>query len=602
MGKNTIIQTEEVKHRGDLRVKLLYRYDEQINDDVRTLPGRRYSKTMRCWHVPYRESYLDYLNSFFSGKYSFVAKGGDLSTKLSSRKAGEVKEDKSASNKLNREKELQLQSKYPVLKDYAHSMWLKRLSPSTKKVYYKYFKSFVLSNHPVHPEDFHYRDLFQYIQSSTEKLNYTQKKQLIAAIKFYYEKTLGRSKMYFNFGKRHAISHKPTFIQFYKLEELSRHIDSTGDRLLLFLAFHLNLSPTQIVRLTVDSKERLIKDYFNKNHREHIASFRKMFDAHVAVFPNQHYVLEKKGHNYTPKELRAKVYRILGYYRLADIYREQCRVALDGTDYSDQTKRSYLSVFMHFLEFFNYLHPVYIKNEAVRNFLFFQRSKSTSYQNNVVNALKFFFGHVYKKKLSDQYVLRPRKEHYLPDYFSREEMAAIIGQLDNLKHRLLVILGYSAGLRRSEIQKMQPGDFDMSRNLVFIRDAKGKKDRYSVLSERVKSLLKRYLEKYQPLVYLFEGSKPGFPYSFTSMSYVLKNAARSAGIQRRVHLHMLRHSFATHLLEDGYDIRYLQEFLGHVNIQTTQRYTHIVNDATRFIKSPFDSLAFNSAINSGPSP
>ena len=195
MAKNTIIQTEEVKHRGDWRVKLLYRYDEQINDDIRALPGRRFSKTMRCWHVPYRESYLDYLDSFFEGKYSFVAKNRELPSKVSSKQIERTTENKTTSNKLSREQELQLQSKYPVLKDYAHTMWLKRLSLSTKKVYYKYFKAFVLNNHPVHPEDFHYRDLFEYIRSHTETLNYTQKKQLIAAIKFYYEKTLGRSKM-----------------------------------------------------------------------------------------------------------------------------------------------------------------------------------------------------------------------------------------------------------------------------------------------------------------------------------------------------------------------------------------------------------------------
>lgn len=99
------------------------------------------------------------------------------------------------------------------------------------------------------------------------------------------------------------------------------------------------------------------------------------------------------------------------------------------------------------------------------------------------------------------------------------------------------------------------------------------------------------------------GSKPGTPYSYTSMSNVLQRAARSAGIQRRVHLHMLRHSFATHLLEDGHDIRYVQEFSGHANIKTTQRYTHIVNDATKFVKSPFDNLANSKKhFNSGPDP
>jgi site-specific recombinase XerD len=258
---------------------------------------------------------------------------------------------------------------------------------------------------------------------------------------------------------------------------------------------------------------------------------------------------------------------------------------------------------MRFLEYFDYKHPVFIKDEAIRNYLVIQRAYSSSHQNSVINALKFFFGQAYKKKIEDRHMLRPRKEHYLPDYFSKEEMSAIIGQLDNIKHRLLVIIGYSAGLRRSEIQNLRPSDIDLKKNLVFIRDAKGKKDRYSVLPSGIKELLGKYIEKERPKIYLFEGAKPGEKYSYTSMNNVLKKAARSAGIHRRVHLHMLRHSFATHLLEEGHDIRYVQEFLGHTNIKTTQRYTHIVNDATKFIRSPFDSLGDNNInFNPGPDP
>jgi site-specific recombinase XerD len=232
-----------------------------------------------------------------------------------------------------------------------------------------------------------------------------------------------------------------------------------------------------------------------------------------------------------------------------------------------------------------------------------QRAKSSSHQNLAINAIKFFFGRGYNKRIEDRYILRPRKEHYLPDYFSKEEISAIINQLDNIKHRLLIILGYSAGLRRSEIQNLKPGDIDTRKNLVFIRNAKGKKDRYSVIPYGIKELLGRYLAEYKPRQYLFESNKPGEKYSFSSMTQILKRAAKSAGIQRRVHLHMLRHSFATHLLEEGHDIRYVQEFLGHTTIKTTERYTHIVNDATRNIKSPFDNLGINDKnFKQGPSP
>ena len=601
MSESRTIYTEETIHRGDYRVKLMFEYNNEIITDIRSIPGRRWSKTMNCWHIPYKEGYLNYLDAFFNGKYQFRSKQNNSAKTAEHKEKHKTEEEK---RKAQKAKERKLQEKHPVLKDYVNTMSLKRLRPATQKTYYKFFREFALENAHTNIAELPYHSIFSYIKQKAEKLNFTQKKQLIAAIKFYYEKTLGRSKMYFNLGKAHNIKPRPTFIGFYEFIDMVKDIQLPSDKLLLFLAYHLNLSPVQISKLKQNTKEKIIHGFINKNHTLTIDYFCELYDNHVTAYPGQTYLLESKGRQYAPKEIREKVYRITSYYRLHDVYKTQCRTILNTTDYSQQTKASYLSIFMHFLEHFNYKHPVYIKDEDIRNYLVLQRAKSASHQNMVINALKFFFEHVYKKKIEDRYVLRPRKTHYLPDYFSKEEMSAIIGQLDNLKHRLLIILGYSAGLRRSEIANLRPADINLQNNMVFIRDAKGKKDRYSVLPTGLKDLLKRYLEKERPKKYLFEGSKPGKQYSYTSMSNILERAARSAGIQRRVHLHMLRHSFATHLLEDGHDIRYVQEFLGHGDIKTTQRYTHIVNDATRFVKSPFDNLDINKNkhSNSGPDP
>jgi len=601
MEKNKIIYTEETYHRGDYRIKLIFSYNKEMIADIQNLPGRRWSKTMNCWYIPHKNNYLDYLNNYFQGKYHFQSKKRTLSPSNNPDKKSKTKEEKL---KQQKDREKKLQETYPVLKDYVNTMSLKRLRPATQSTYYKFFRAFVLENTHSNIAEFPYHKIYSYIKQKAEDLNYTQKKQLIAAIKFYYEKTLGHSKMYFNLGKEHNIKPQVTFVSFHEFTEITRHIKLPSDKLLLFLAYHLNLSPVQISKLKPDSKTKVIEAFINSNHTSIIDYFSELYDSHLSAHPNQSYLLENKGRQYKPKELREKVYRITSYYRLHEIYNKQCRSILDKTDYSSQTKASYLSIFMRFLEHFDYKHPVYIKDEEIRNYLVLQRAKSASHQNIVINTLKFFFEHVYKKKIEDRYVLRPRKAHYLPDYFSKEEMSAIIGQLDNIKHRLLIIIGYSAGLRRSEIGNLRPNDIDLQNNLVFVRDAKGRKDRYSVLPTGLKNLLEKYLEKERPKVYLFEGLKPGQKYSYTSMRNVLESAARSAGIQRRVHLHMLRHSFATHLLEDGHDIRYVQEFLGHTNIKTTQRYTHIVNDATRFVKSPFDNLTFNkgSHFKNGPDP
>jgi len=162
--------------------------------------------------------------------------------------------------------------------------------------------------------------------------------------------------------------------------------------------------------------------------------------------------------------------------------------------------------------------------------------------------------------------------------------------VSNVKHKLLISIGYCGGLRRSELQNLKLEDIDVKKNRMFIRKAKGRKDRYTVLSNNIKGILADYFKEYHPKVYLFEGDKAGKKYSTTSMANVLKNTAKAVGIQRRVHLHMLRHSFATHLLEDGKDITYVQQLLGHVDIRTTQRYTHIVNDAIETVTSPMEHL------------
>jgi site-specific recombinase XerD len=409
--------------------------------------------------------------------------------------------------------------------------------------------------------------------------------------------------MYFNLGKEHHIKPCTAHIPFHTFKEHVSGVSSAGDKLLLFLHFHLNLPPGQILKLKTGYGKEIIEKYINPNHDHIIDYFNELSGQHLTKHAGQQFLFEKNGCQYTLDRISEKIYRLLGHYRLSGIYKEHCRIHLEATDYSGQTKKNYLAMFMTFLEYFRYKHPAYIQDEDVREFLVFQRKKSSSYQNGMINSLKFFLKHVFNKRVDNKYVTRPRGESYLPDYFCREEMVAILDHIENEKHKLLISIGYGAGLRRSEIQNIKLTDIDLERNLVFIKDSKGRKDRYSVLPSDFMESYQVYLEKYKPRHYLFEGAKPGTKYSFTSMSNVLKDHAKAAGIRRNVHLHMLRHSFATHLLEEGRDISYVQELLGHVHITTTQRYTHVTNDALRNVTSPLDSLKLKSReINKGPSP
>jgi site-specific recombinase XerD len=289
-------------------------------------------------------------------------------------------------------------------------------------------------------------------------------------------------------------------------------------------------------------------------------------------------------------QIRKRVYGLLSYYKLEEIYVNQLKTVLESTNFAKQTGRNYLSAFIHFLRYFNYRHPTLISNSRIKEFLLLCSQKSEAYQNNMISAIRFYYKAVYRRDISGRFLIRPRTGKHLPDIFEEDELVALYRCLDNIKHRLLIMIIYSAGLRRSEAQDIKIRDINIRSNTLFIRSAKGKKDRITLLPAGLKEMIKEYLRKYKPKVYLFEGDIPGKPYSFSSMGNVLKAAAKIAGINRRVHLHMLRHSFATHSLEHGMDIRYVQELLGHVDLKTTQRYTHVTREALQKLKSPFDYL------------
>jgi len=187
------------------------------------------------------------------------------------------------------------------------------------------------------------------------------------------------------------------------------------------------------------------------------------------------------------------------------------------------------------------------------------------------------------------YIQRPKKEWNLPNVLSEKEVWQILSNTENLKHKAILSLIYSAGLRRSELINMKIEDIDSKRMYVIIRQGKGRKDRYSILSEKILELLRRYFKDYRPKKWLFEGQF-GEQYSATSVHNILKAAVKKSGIRKKVTVHTLRHCFATHLLEHGVDLRYIQELLGHRSPKTTEIYTHITQRGLGKIKSPLDNL------------
>ena len=214
--------------------------------------------------------------------------------------------------------------------------------------------------------------------------------------------------------------------------------------------------------------------------------------------------------------------------------------------------------------------------------------KSISYQNQCINGIKHYLR--YKGHTSEtQELERPKKPKKLPEVLSKEEVKQLLESTQNLKHKTLLALIYSSGLRIGEALSLKLTDIDSKRMLIHIKSAKGKKDRYTLLSESFLELLRAYYRHYKPKDFLFEGQE-GQQYSTASSQKMLKQAIKRCNINKHVTLHTLRHSFATHLLESGTDLRYIQSLLGHNSPKTTMIYTHVSETSIRNIKNPFDNL------------
>jgi site-specific recombinase XerD len=219
-----------------------------------------------------------------------------------------------------------------------------------------------------------------------------------------------------------------------------------------------------------------------------------------------------------------------------------------------------------------------------------RRGISKSYQNQVVSALRFLCESVLGQPALALRIPRPRKEHRLPAVLSVAEVARMLARARNPKHRALLMLIYSAGLRAGEVVRLRPSDLDIDRGLVRVRKGKGDKDRNTLLARRAVDAVRLYRDAYPTGPWLFPGTRSDRHLTTRSVQRIVKRAARAAGIEKDVTTHTLRHSFATHLLEGGTNLRVIQELLGHQSARTTQLYTHVAKSTIESIRSPLDNL------------
>lgn len=266
---------------------------------------------------------------------------------------------------------------------------------------------------------------------------------------------------------------------------------------------------------------------------------------------------------------------------------------LRSTRYSENTVKTYVDALKIFFRFFSDKNHNEIDNFDIIHFnneYILKKNFSESYQNQVINSLKLFFKVVENKNLNPELIRRPKRSKTLPNVLSKEEVKSILNSLTNTKHIAMLSLIYSCGLRCGELLKLKPEHIDSNRKVIILKNSKGKKDRIAPLSIKTIEMLREYFKEYRPKLYLFEGQTPSTMYDVRSLQQVMKNAVNKAFINKPATLHWLRHSYATHLLENGTDLRYIQEILGHSSSKTTEIYTHVSNKSIQQIKSPFDDL------------
>ncbi|MFZ1299233.1 MAG: site-specific tyrosine recombinase/integron integrase [Saprospiraceae bacterium] len=275
-----------------------------------------------------------------------------------------------------------------------------------------------------------------------------------------------------------------------------------------------------------------------------------------------------------------------------DKFIDSFKIYLEQRRYSSNTINTYCQIIQKFLTWCRKPIEEISQDDLIR----FNHKKiigeklSGSYQNQLINAVKLFFERMEHRSMEIESIQRPFRERKLPNVLSKEEVKQLLSSLRNQKHRMMLVTIYACGLRCGELLNLRLMDVDSKRNFLIIRQAKGKKDRYVPITVKLIEELREYFKMYKPKTWLFEGQRIGEPYSARSLQLVLKEALLQARIKKPVTLHWLRHSFATHLLESGTDIRYIQSLLGHNSPKTTMIYTPVSEQSLSKIKMPYDDL------------
>jgi integrase/recombinase XerD len=324
---------------------------------------------------------------------------------------------------------------------------------------------------------------------------------------------------------------------------------------------------------------------------QYLADKKKKQTTNIAVIPIK--AIQQKPAIIIPKKISH--YKAIKIQQVNSHVLPKMEEHLKLKAYSTSTKRTYLQEMSHLLGMLKNIPADDLTAEHLKRYMVYCSEEMKLKENSLhsrINALKFYYEQVLRREKFFWEIPRPKKQLILPKVLGEDEVARLFNALGNLKHKAMLFTAYSAGLRVSEIAALKIRDIDSSRMQMLIENAKGKKDRYVNLSPVLLDVLRAYIRTYKPKprYFLFESEHSGEGYPTRTIQRIFQLAKEKAKISKAVGIHSLRHSFATHMLEKGIDIRYIKDLLGHFSIKTTERYLHVKREHLVNIISPLDDL------------
>jgi len=555
-------ELEKIIHRGEARIKVKFSFNYTLISKIKQLDDARWSKTHASWHIPYSNEGYKKLLAIFNN--DVIIKNAEQNLQQEEVLAPTPKPSPLVKPKA----ELPVKSPTTAANTIMNDQINVRIKVKSRLIYLTL---------PYNKDDSKFIIGIRY--SRWDKSN---RYWIIPN----YENNLDQIKNYFSeriesidVDTSTAVINNSKAISIEKNEVFI--LKTAGGRLFVHYLYNKKLTD-YIKKLPFYLWDKNFKRWSIPYSESILVQLKHLIEKEDMVFKYE----EEQGN-----ERRKRLYAFRKQNTPAPCPKEYIN-KMNEVRYGHSTIANYSREFGYFISYYASTPLSEITEEHISNYLrhlVVDLEVSESLQNMAINAIKFYFEKVNHGKRRVFYIDRPRREKALPDVLNEDEIKRMISCIDNIKHKCIIMLGYSAGLRISEIINMEITDIDSERMLIKVRSSKGKKDRYTLLSKKFLEILREYYKQYRPQRYLFEGMS-GDKYSTTSIQTIVSKAVTKANITKTVSTHTLRHSFATHMLERGVDIRYIQELLGHENSKTTEIYTHMTSKGYDQLKSPLDQL------------